>query len=100
VIGDEQGDPVIDEPADLVLELFDAVGIDAREGLVQQQQLGPDDQGPGDLEPPAFSARARPGLVARLVLEAELREQLFGARLAVVFGELLRLQDGQEAPRA
>lgn len=58
VVGDEDGDAHALESADLLLQALDGQRINAREGLVEQDEFRIGDQRTGDLELAAFAARA------------------------------------------
>ena len=57
--GQHQRDPVGLQPVKAVPEGVAGLGVEARGGLVEQQQLGLVDQGPGDRQAPLHPARQR-----------------------------------------
>jgi hypothetical protein len=65
VVGDENADAALPEAEHDALDLEDGDRIDAREGLVEQDELGLEGQGPGDLKPPALAAREAVSRLAR-----------------------------------
>src|SRR5215831_15122500 len=65
VVGDEDADAALAEPADDLLDVADRDRIDAGERLVEQEVLGRGDQRARDLEPPPLTARERVGRIAR-----------------------------------
>src|SRR5438309_6934130 len=96
VVGDQDADSAVAQSRDDLLDVGDRDRIDAGEGLVQQQVLGPGDQRPRDLQPPPFPARQRVGGVGRQRGQVELAEQLAGPLPALGGAEVERLEDRQE----
>jgi hypothetical protein len=96
VVGDQHGDAVVGKPPHLHLQLLDGVRVDRSERLVEQHELGARHEGARDLQAPALAARAGARLILGLVQQAELLEELAGARLALLAAERLRLEDGQQ----
>ena len=77
VVGQQNADVVLlDQGADLVLDLGDRLGIDAGERLVEHDHLGFGDQRPGNFQPPALATRDTVGLGLADLGQAELIEQL------------------------
>ena len=52
--------------------------VHARGGLVQEEQLGPADQGPGHLDPPLLPVSQVPGRGVGIVGEVKALQQLKG----------------------
>ena len=76
VVGDEHADPPLLQVEDDLLDVGDGDRVDAGERLVEQDELGRDDQRPGDLGAPALAARERVGRRRRQVQQVQLGEQL------------------------
>ena len=74
----EQDAEVVDlgEVSDRVLDLADRLGVDARERLVEQDQLRLGDEGAGDLEAAALAAGDPVGLGLADVVRPNWLEQL------------------------
>src|SRR6185503_11190208 len=70
VIGDEDADPAVAQVGDDLLDVDDGNGVDAREGLVEQDEGGVRGQGAADLEAPPLPAGKRVRGLARDVRDA------------------------------
>ena len=79
VVGDQDGDAVLPQFADDLLDAVDGDRVDAGERLVQQDDLGIGDQAAGDLQPPALAAGERDGARLAEPVDVELLEQLVAA---------------------
>src|ERR1044071_3524983 len=64
VIGDEHADPAVPEVGDDLLDVDDGNGVDAGEGLVEEDEGRVGGQGATDLEAAPFSAREGVGGLA------------------------------------
>ncbi len=73
-----------------------AIGIDAGEGLVEQQVLGRGHERPRDLEPPTLAARQRVGRIGRQRREIQLGQQLSRPLAPLGARQVEGLQDRQE----
>jgi len=73
VVGDgEQGEAeLLLEAEDLPVELLPQVEIQGGEGLLQKEQGGPEDQGPGESDPLLLASRERGGLPPGEFLDPE-----------------------------
>ena len=74
--------PSRDQRAHDVPHLVAAARVEAGGRLVEEQQVGRDDDAGGDVEPAAHAARVRLHLAVGRLGEVERLEQLVGARLA------------------
>src|SRR5262245_58228729 len=96
VIGDEHADPAAREVRDDLLDVDHRDRVDAREGLVEQDERGLAREGPADLEPPPLSPRERVGLLPGHRVDAELLEEGAGARALLGHGQPAGLEDGTD----
>src|SRR4030095_14537795 len=92
----EHADATLPEASDDLLDLADGDGIDAGEGLVEQEVAWVGHERPGDLQPPPLAARQRVGLVPGQWGEVELSKEHSKPRLPLLLGEVHGLQDGEE----
>src|SRR6185503_2068194 len=72
VVGDEHADSAVPEVGDDLLDVDDGDGVDAGEGLVEQDEGRVGGQGAADLQAPPLSAGKRVGGLAGDVGDAEL----------------------------
>jgi len=96
VVGDQDGDPLVAQPPDDLLDAGDCDRVDARERLVQQDDLGIGDQGAGDFQAPAFAAGERLGQGFAQPRDVELFEQFVTATAAALPIEPQQFHDGQQ----
>ena len=80
MVREKDPDPAGLEPEEDPLDFDDSEGIDAREGLVEEQKLGFEGQGPGDFQPAPFSSRERIGPLAGQGGQAEFVQEGLGGR--------------------
>ena len=71
--------PLLAQAANDLLDAGDRHRVDAREGLVQQDDLGIGDQAAGDFQPPPFAAGERQGQRFAQPGDVELLEQFVAA---------------------
>src|SRR5258708_4450513 len=95
VVGDQDADPAVPKVRDDLLDVDDGNGVDACERLVQQDEGRVGGQGAADLEATPFSPGEGVGGLPGDVTDAELVEQLAGARMALPRRHPAALQHGQ-----
>ncbi len=89
MVGQKNADVVLlDQVADLVLDLGDRLGVDAGERLVEHDHLGLGDQRPRDLDAPALAAGDAVGLGLADLGQAELVQQLILPVFSLLPGHL------------
>ena len=81
VVGDQHADAAILEMAHQLADLVHRDRIDAGQRLVQQDEMRPRRQRPGDLHPPPLAARQRQRRRAAQMADAEFAEQVVQHRL-------------------
>ena len=96
VVGDQDAQPALLEPAHDLLHLVDRDRVDAAERLVQQQQLGAGDQRAGDLQPPLFAAAQRVGLALGQARQVQFLQQVLQPHRALLALHPAGFQDGQD----
>ena len=96
VVGDQHRDPLVGETTDLGLQLLDGVGVDGREGFVQEHQPRTSHEGAGDLEAASLSAGAGSCELLALVDEPELLQKLVAASLSSVAVQAAGLENGED----
>gem|GEM_PF-2497258 len=87
VVGDEHADVALDQPFDDLLDVLDGDRIDACERFVEQDELGVERQGAGDLRAAAFASRQRVAHAVADVGDVQVFEHLLGFFLPLGFGE-------------
>src|SRR5579884_2787361 len=93
VVRDENADAGVLQIEDNPLQFQYLDGVDAGERLIEEEEAGLDDQGPGDLDAAPLAAGERVSFVVPDRLKAELRDQAIHAVTALAAGEPKRLQD-------
>jgi hypothetical protein len=89
VVGQQDPDVEgVDQVADLLLDLADRLGVDARERLVEHDELGVGDEGAGDLGPPPLAARDHVGLGLADLAQAEAVDQVVEPLPALLAGHV------------
>src|SRR5918992_5596198 len=83
---------LLEEPND-ALDVEHRDRVDAGEGLVEQDERGPGAERAGDLEPPPLAARERDRRVLAQMRDVQILQELGEARLDLVGGEPLQLED-------
>src|ERR1700678_1045755 len=82
VIGDEDSDSARFQVKDDLLQVEHGNGIDAAEGLIEQEKAGLDAQAAGDLDAAALTARKRVALGRANVAQVQLLNEALGANVA------------------
>ncbi len=96
VIGDQHSDTSFLEAAHDFLDVPDGDGVDAREGLVQEEIARVGHQRARDFEPPPLAARQGVGPMASEPGEIQFGEQLLEPGPPLLLRQVEGLQDGQE----
>ena len=75
VLDEQEGDAELADAAQQVEQLGLLAVVEARGGLVQEQQLGPARQGPGDLDAPLLPVRQAGRLPIRILFQSKEGQQ-------------------------
>ena len=97
MVGDQHADLALDQVADDSLNVQYRNRVDAREGFVQENELGVRRQGAGDLHAPAFAARQRDPETVADMADVKFLDEFFHHALSFGAIEVVaQLQDGAD----
>src|SRR5206468_3991857 len=96
VVGDEDTDAASFEVEDDLLQVEHGDGVDAGEGLVEQDEAGRDAETTGDLDAAALAAGEGITAVLANVVETELLDELLHPFAALVPAQRLGLKHGKD----